>query len=302
MASGPIEQELQRREDLWAEVLALGGPDGLDPRQINNHGLRLVAGQRGIYRDADLTGPLTPSGDGLTVGIRITGRVYPDDVDDEGVLYHYPRTDSRTTDEREILSTKAASEHGLPLFAVISDGKQRNVRLGWVLDWDDGAELFLVEFSEQSPPKYEPSGGEESFEPFGSGAVVKDGKQSTRPNQRRFRYQVLQRYGAECAFCPIDKKELLDTAHLIGKEHKGSDESGNGLPVCPTHHRAMGEKTAMLRIHPETLEVIADNGATIAGLRVTKPSLTKMANPPHPVALQYLWDKQEANIGAKSSG
>ena len=64
----------------------------------------------------------------------------------------------------------------------------------------------------------------------------------------------------------------------------------------------MGEKTAMLRIHPETLEVIADNGATIAGLRVTKPSLTKMANPPHPMALQYLWDKQEANMGAKSSG
>ena len=300
MASGPIEQELQRREDLWAEVLALGGPDGLDPRQINNHGLRLVAGQRGIYRDADLTGPLTPGGDGLTVGIRITGRVYPDDVDDEGVLYHYPRTGSRTTDEREILATKAAGEHGLPLFAVISDGKQRNVRLGWVLDWDDGAELFLVEFSEQSPPKYEPSGGDEPFEPFGSGAVVKDGKQSTRPNQRRFRYQVLQRYGAECAFCPIDKKELLDTAHLIGKEHKGSDESGNGLPVCPTHHRAMGERTAMLRVHPETLEVIADNGATIAGLGVTKPSLAKMANPPHPVALRYLWDKQEEHLGTGS--
>ena len=128
--SGPIEQELRRREGLWEEVLALGGPDGLEPSQINEHGLRLVAGQRGIYRDADLTGPLTPSGDGLTVGLRITGRVYPDDVDEEGVLYHYPQTGRHTTDEREILATKTAGENGLPVFAVITEGKRRNVRLG----------------------------------------------------------------------------------------------------------------------------------------------------------------------------
>ena len=300
--SGSIEQELRRRKGLWDEVRALGGPDGLEPSQVNEHGLRLVAGQRGIYRDAGLTGPLTPSGDGLTVGLRITGRVYPDDVDDEGVLYHYPRTGHRTTDEREISATKAARENGLPVFAVISEGKRRNVRLGWVLDWDDRAELFLVEFSEISPPKYEPVSDKEPFEPFGSGAVVKDGKQSTRPNQRRFKYQVLQRYGAECAFCPIDKKELLDAAHLIAKEHKGSDHSGNGLPICPTHHRAMDEKTAMLRIDPETLEVVADNGATIDGLRITKTSLNHLLNPPHQDALQYLWDKQEVNTRAKSSG
>ena len=113
---------------------------------------------------------------------------------------------------------------------------------------------------------------------------------------------MLQRYGTECAFCSISEKKLLDTAHLIGKEHKGSDDPRNGLPVCPTHHRAMGEKTGMLRIHPATLEVVADNGATLDGLRITKTSLNHLPKPPHQDALKYLWDKQEASIKTKSSG
>jgi len=295
LMSVQIEQERQRRADLWDEVLSLGGPDGLAASQVDQGGLRLVAGQRGIYRDADLTGSLTPSGDGLTVGLRITGRVYPDDVDDQGVLYHYPRTESTTTDEREIAATKAVGQNGLPLFAVITDGRKRNVRLGWVLDWDDGAELFLVEFGENGPPAYKPPSVEEPFEPFGSGVVIKDGKQSTRPNQRRFQLQIFQHYGTQCAVCPIDQRRLLDAAHLIGKGDKGTDDWRNGLPLCATHHRAIGDQVGLLRIDPETLEVVADGGATLESLRVTKTNLNHLPNTPHKTALKYLWEKQESN-------
>ena len=49
------------------------------------------------------------------------------------------------------------------------------------------------------------------------------------------------------------------------------------------------------RMDPETLEVVADEGATLESLRVTKTNLNHLPNTPHKTALKYLWDKQEAN-------
>ena len=295
--SALIEQERQRRADLWDAVLALGGPDGLTASDVNDKGLRLVAGGRGFYVDIKRTRPLSDDGHGLTVGFSVTGRVYADDIDDEGVIYHYPQSKEshRSRDEQDIAATKSCAKHQLPVFVVIKEGGKRNVRRGWVKEWDDDERYFLVLFGEDEEPEYEPVDDHQPFEPFGDPLKEGHGKKKSRPNSVRFRHAVMDRYGIECAFCPIREWGVLDAAHLIGKEHEGSDDPRNGLPLCATHHRAIGEKRALLRMDPETLEVVADGGATLESLRVTKTNLNHLPNTPHKTALKYLWDKQEAN-------
>ncbi len=52
----------------------------------------------------------------------------------------------------EILATKACGDLGLPLFVVITpspSSKVRNVRLGWVSDYDDSSGQILILFSDQ---------------------------------------------------------------------------------------------------------------------------------------------------------
>ena len=299
MASGPIEQELQRRSDLWQQVIALGGPDGLSASQVNNNGLGLWAGGRGFYLDKERTGPLSDDGNGLTVGFLITGKHYPDDLDDQGVIYHYPKSVERlrSRDEGEIAATKACTKHGLPVFAVIQEGRKRNVRLGWVTGWDDEQRHFLILFGDQEPPGHGVVVDERPFEPFGAPVKVSTGKKSSRGSKQvKFRFDVMARYGTQCAFCPIRAWGVLDAAHLISKDDEGTDDPRNGLPLCATHHRAISERRHLLRINPETLDVIATGVETLESLGVTKSSLSHLPNKPEPFALQYLWDKQEEHI------
>jgi putative restriction endonuclease len=53
-----------------------------------------------------------------------------------------------------------------------------------------------------------------------------------------FKNRVLTAYGFRCAFCSVQLK-LIDAAHIVPVAHEGStDETANGLALCPLHHRA----------------------------------------------------------------
>lgn len=61
-------------------------------------------------------------------------------------------------------------------------------------------------------------------------------KRALREND--FRDRVLTAYGHQCAICGVQLK-LLDAAHILPVAHPDStDETRNGVALCPLHHRA----------------------------------------------------------------
>src|ERR671912_319112 len=81
--------ERQHRKRLWAELSAHDLGD-LEPSFLRDLGI--YGGAQGIWVDKARTGSLTRSGAGAAVSILHTGKHYPDDLSDEGVIYHYPTT------------------------------------------------------------------------------------------------------------------------------------------------------------------------------------------------------------------
>jgi hypothetical protein len=107
-----VADELARRLKLW-EQLSNGDTGNADPSVL--HSARVYGGAQGVWYDKKTTGPLTMDGQGVTVGIMHTGRQYPDDLSDDGLIYHYPTTDRTGRDAAEIQATKNAAALSLPI-------------------------------------------------------------------------------------------------------------------------------------------------------------------------------------------
>jgi hypothetical protein len=71
-----IEQERQRRKEMWEELIAQGGPKDVSPHLLRE--LRIYGGYQGIWVDREKTEGLTNSGLGVTIGLLHTGGHYPD--------------------------------------------------------------------------------------------------------------------------------------------------------------------------------------------------------------------------------
>ena len=125
------------RLNLWEKIQKL--PDGeVDPSYIRE--LKIYKGTTGICRDDT----------GVCISVLNTGKHYPDDIFEDGILYHYPNTPKRSKsfDINETNSVKACKSLGLPLFVILpgNNQKKRTIRLGWVEDYDDVGEQFLINF------------------------------------------------------------------------------------------------------------------------------------------------------------
>lgn len=59
-----------------------------------------------------------------------------------------------------------------------------------------------------------------------------------------FRKQVLSNFEYQCSVCRLDMEPLLDAAHIISwsKDPNNRLNPGNGLSMCPLHHRAFDLK------------------------------------------------------------
>lgn len=289
MTTEAIRVERDRRLSLWRELAKRGGPDRVAPAVIRE--LRLHRGQQGCFRDSELTASLTPSGEGLAVGLLHTGTTYPDDLSDDGVIYHYPRTQRGRRDGSEIAAMKACGHHTLPVFIVITPSPTsdtRNVRLGWITDHDDAAEQLLIVFSE-SPVTAVPA-QDDAGAKFELRAKRRErmALARVRPGQTGFRFAVFKRYGSACAFCTITEPKLLEAAHLCSVEESGSDDPRNGLVMCPTHHKAFD--AGLLHIEPDSGEVRpAASVDSLAVMGVTRASITHLKRQPHGDALKWAW-------------
>jgi putative restriction endonuclease len=292
-----VAQELERREAAWHALLERGGPIGVSPGLVRE--LNLYSGARGIWMHAEETRDLAPDGGAVAVGLLHTGKLYPDDLSSDGILYHYPVTEVPGRDANEIAAMKAASQLSLPVFVITSspgDSRLRDVHKGWIEGWEDSAQMVLVAFQEEPPQSAEPELVD--GEPFElTGATIEAGPQmvASRPGQARFKFRVLQRYGPRCAVCHVDVPELLDAAHIRDKRYEGSDDPRNGLVLCSLHHRAFDR--ALFGIEPETLDVhLAGDPLTFERLRITRPSLSNLARAPHIDALRWRWDRWSEEV------
>lgn len=113
-----MESELELRRRLWAELEAQNGGEQLTPGELRESG-RSRRGSRDMG-DKERTRHLTPDGIGVTVGLLHTGRHYADDLSEDGLLYHYPKTNRGPgRDQSEVESTKWANRLALPIFVVL---------------------------------------------------------------------------------------------------------------------------------------------------------------------------------------
>ncbi len=99
-----FETEGRRRRAMWSDLLAEGGPNRVQPSLLRK--LRIYGGAQGIWVDRKVTSSVAEKG--VTVGLLHTGLHYPDELDEDGVIYHYPET-KRTgrRDDAEVTATTA---------------------------------------------------------------------------------------------------------------------------------------------------------------------------------------------------
>jgi len=288
----PVEQERQHRLELWRRLVVSGGPVGATPTLLRSLGI--YGGAQGIWVDKERTQALTPDGVGVTVAVLHTGTSYPDDLSDDGMLYHYPLTRRQEARDRsEVESTKTAGKLRLPVFVItypaLSSNK-RDVRLGWVAGWDDASREFLITFGET--PTQVPGAEAEEDEAFHlqDGRIGKVREVEQRTGQAGFKFRVLRRYGPQCAVCDFEVLAVLDAAHLFPKNKGGTDDPRNGLVFCAAHHRAFD--AGLFTIEPDTLVVHSKpGGPTLKLLKITKSSVVHLPRKPHREALEWCWKR-----------
>jgi putative restriction endonuclease len=284
-----VLEEREIRLELWRYLESMGTLN-LSPSILRE--LRVYGGAQGVWVDKVRTGLLTPDGAGVAVGVLHNGTSYEDDLTDEGILYHYPRTERPSSrDGGEVSALKWAKDLNIPIFVIVKHSTGRRVFLGWVDDFDDAAALFAISFGAHP---IGPVPIESDDAPFYLTAPRSERRVSSiaRPSQRNFAFNVMRRYGPECAGCGIQVIQVLDAAHIRPKSRNGSDDSRNGLPLCPLHHRALDSHLWL--IEPATTRFVPVRAdISLQDLRLTHLSLEHLRRLPHKDALQDLWAHTE---------
>lgn len=283
---GPVAAEYQRRLEMWAKLKEARGPHDVHPGLLRD--LRVYGGGQGIWVDKAITGSVSPDGRGVTVGLLHTGE-HRNYLSADGVIYHYART-SRPLgrDLQEISATKNAGLLRLPVFVVTTAGpgkSLRDVRIGWVEDWDDAGGAFLVMFGAVEQPMacvaQDPG---RLFPPAQPACDCLPHSSKRTASSTRFRFGVFRRYGYKCAVCNIAVPELLDVVSLKPNRRKADDDPTHGLVLCALHHRAY--EAGLFAIDPDTLHVITpSNGPDAAALNVTRADLRHLPKAAEPQAL-----------------
>jgi len=287
-----LASERNRRDVLWNMIVVSGGPIDVSPGVLRD--LLIYGGARGIFTDAEQTQGLAPEGGAVTLTLLHAGKIYPDDLSDDGIVYHYPNTGQPGKDAQEIAATKACGALELPIFVITTSKNSsalRDVRRGWVLGWDDAAATFYVQFGDEipqtqmlAPPAWESSPFRLKSSPQVAAAIV-----PARPGQAKFKFDVFAFYGATCAVCGLSLDGLLDAAHLCDKRNGGSDDPRNGLVLCALHHRALDRN--YFAIDPETLAIACrPDGPSANELGITHSDITNVPRQPHPQAILWRWN------------
>lgn len=191
-------------------------------------------------------------------------------------------------DTAEIDATKAASTLGLPVYVIVGSSNPREMRRGWVTDWDDRQAVFLVEFGALRPCAVQdevardPFGGNRRRQERGGPALVRD---------NRFRFHILKEYGSQCGACNLSDERLIQAAHIVPVSKRGADVPENGISLCPTHHFAFDSPKVPLTIEPKTLEWVLVDGSALSSLNISRISVAHLNSQPSPAALEWHFEE-----------
>ncbi len=243
------EEELMWREAVWAELQNCPTWPNVPPSLLQD--LRIYRGGKGIWFDQTSTRQICSTG--IAVSVLNTGRHYDDDVNEDGIIYHYPTTiRGGLHDQNEVDSVKQAAILQIPIFVIINNGKWRQVKRAWVTGDDDMGRLFLIEFGKQKPQELAIELDQVSFAVRTKRKLSIDQVVRVERNPR-FKFQVLQRHARRCVVTGLSVVDMLDAAHVVPVADGGSDDPRNGLLLSASHHRAYDKH--LWSINPTTLEI-----------------------------------------------
>jgi putative restriction endonuclease len=280
--------EHARRLDLWSRLSEEGDARGLAPAVVR--ALDVYRGQAGIFFDGQAEWARDAPGR-VALTLLNTGKTYADSIVDDRLEYHYPSTNRPGSfDNNEIESVKRAQALGLPLFVLTDNAftsTLRDVRLGYVDRYDDDAAAFYITLTDAVlplPAADQLPETEDEVELFGGLPKQTLRLVQQRNQQRRFKADVLERYGNQCALCDLDVPRLIQGAHLIPKSVGGADNAHNGLPLCLNHHTAFD--AFLLVIETDGSGITYAPGVSKESLRVTRDDLTHLRAAPSKRALR----------------
>ena len=245
--SEKIPAEIKDRKELWDNMSK--NPDGKVPVSELSRA-PLFIDRKGAFspRDSGL-------GERVSRRILITDTQYKEIIEEGGLNYKPSKTGKQQHDEIEGMI--GAMQYQVPIFVIIGnkdDKESRKVKIGLVREYDKREEAFLVDVFDHWPNREElvfKSEDEEEteFNPYSKDTDRKKALNDIRPGQAKFKFDVIKRYGAKCAVCGIDLKEVLEAAHIVPKSEDGVDDPRNGLILCANHHRMFDSNLFAIDTH-----------------------------------------------------
>ncbi len=283
-----IEKELLHRLDILSKAKKLDSWPLLSPGEVRDLGI--YGGASGVWVDKARTQEFAQ--EGVAVGLLHTGRHYDDDIDESGVLYHYPTTQRpESRDNNEIQSIKNAQTLKLPIFVIRNVGARKKIDLAWLDDFDDQLRICVLTFHGVNPE----SNTYRSPKELSTLPLFGPRKKSTVEVLRAerdplFKFNILKRFQGACLVTEINVTEMLDAAHIIPVASGGTESSENGMLLSASAHRALD--SGLWAINPSTLQIeTKKDGPTAERMKLLVTDLSHQASKLNLEALEYRYEK-----------
>lgn len=285
-----IELEITRRLDAWNSLQESPNWPIVTPQEVRDLGL--YGGASGVWVDKSVTSAIAP--DGVAVGLLHTGRHYDDDVDETGILYHYPTTARPPSrDANEIQSIKNAKTFGIPIFVIRNIAHGKKVDLAWLNDFDDELRICVLTFHGILPtlnPFMVDDGGRHPA-PVLFGTHKKTKTEIERAERDPlFKFNILKRFHGKCLVTSLEVTEMLDAAHIIPVSSGGTEDPNNGLLLSASAHRALD--AGLWAINPKTLKLeTRPEGPTALKMKLDRVDLSSSTHLLNKEALEFRYEK-----------
>lgn len=283
-----VEKELQHRLEVLARAQTIESWPLLTPGEVRDLGI--YGGASGVWVDKTRTQELAK--EGVAVGLLHTGRHYDDDIDESGVLYHYPTTQRpEARDNNEIQSIKNAKSLNLPVFVIRNVGNRKKIDLAWLDDFDDQLRICVLTFHGANAGE----NNSRSTQGISRSPLFGPRKKSSIEVLRAerdplFKFNILKRFQGVCLVTGINVTEMLDAAHLIPVASGGTESSENGLLLSASAHRALD--AGLWAINPSSLQIeTKKDGPDASRMKLTITDLTHHSRNLNQEALEFRYKK-----------
>lgn len=285
-----MEIEISRRLDAWNALQKSTNWPLVSAQEVRELGI--YGGAQGVWVDKARTIRIAP--EGVAVGVLHTGQHYDDDIDDSGILYHYPTTARPPSrDANEIQAMKNAKLLGIPIFVIRNVGSAKKVELAWLNDFDDSLRICVLTFHGVLPEQNKFIIQDNSFHgsPILFGTRRKSKVEVARAERDPvFKFNILKRFHGKCLVTSLDVTEMLDAAHIIPVSSGGTEDPNNGLLLAASVHRALD--AGLWAINPDTFRIeTRQTGPDALRMKLTNVDLSASAELLNREALGFRYEK-----------